>query len=139
MSAGTWNIDASHSGVHFSVGRWLVMLLTAFGFMACAPTSPSSREFAVKTSRADTSERVVPIHGAFVGDGSLEGHVEAFSSSVPVEHSRVELYVKTRPTEEFDAELVRVIAFGERRYVADIRLSRPDPRIRAQMRFDGLI
>ncbi len=115
------------------------LLLTAFGLLACAPASPSSRELAATPSRADTSERVLPIRGAFVGAGSLEGHVEAFSSRVPVEHCRAELYVKTFPTEEFDANLVRVTALGDGRYVADIQLSRPDPRIHAQMRFEGLV
>jgi hypothetical protein len=120
-------------------GGRALLLLTAFGWLACSPTSPSSRELAARPGRADTNERVVSIRGAFVGDGSLEGHVDPFASSVPVERCRAEVYVESFPTEEFDANLVRVTTLGDRRYVADLQLSRADPRIRPQMRFEGFV
>ena len=119
--------------------RGALLLLMAFELLACAPTSPSGREVAANPSRVESAERVIPIRGYLVGDGSLEGHVDLFASSVPLEHRRAELYVKSFPTEEFDANLVRISSLGDGRYEADIQLSRPDPRIGPQTRFEGFI
>ena len=129
VNHATWKSRVAAKGIG------AILLLTVLVPLAC--TSGNGHAPAAGPSR--TTERVIPIHGAFVGDGSVGGHIDAFASHVPVEHSRVELYVKSFPTEEFDANLVRVTALGENRYVADFELARPDPRIQREMRFAGFI
>jgi hypothetical protein len=138
MESAIMNVNHASQNSRFTgIRRGAALLLTALGLLACAPTSPSGREVAANPSRVESNERVVPVRGFLVGGGSLEGHVDLFTASVPVEHCRAELYVKSFPTEEFDAHLVRVNSLGDGRYEADLELSQPDPRIGRQTRFEG--
>jgi hypothetical protein len=115
------------------------VLLTSLGLFACTSMSPSVGAPVGAPTRAEASDRVVPIEGVFVGDDSLGGRVDVFTSRAPVEHCRAELYANSFPTEEFDAEVFRVTSVGDSRYVADLRLERPDPRIEHETRFRGFI
>jgi hypothetical protein len=115
------------------------LFLASLGLLACTSTSPTSWTACAAPTRAEASDRVVPVHGVFAGDGSLEGHVDVFTSRAPVLYERAELYAKSFPTEEFDAQVVRVTAVGGSRYVADLRLARPDSRIQRETRFQGFI
>ena len=115
------------------------LFLASLGLFACTSTSPNGWTACGAPTRAEASERIVPVHGVLAGDGSLEGHVDAFTSRAPVVHRRAELYAKSFPTEEFDAQVVRVTAVGDSRYVADLRLVRPDPRIQHETHFEGFI
>ena|SRR5258708_40771 len=115
------------------------LVLASLGLFACTSTSPNGWTACGAPTRAEASDRVVPVHGVFAGDGSLEGHVDVFTSRAPVVNCRAELYAKSFPTEEFDAQVVQVTAVGGSRYAADLRLTRPDSRIQHETRFHGFI
>jgi len=115
------------------------LFLAGLGLLACTSTSPNGWTACGAPTRGEASDSVVPVHGVFAGDGSLEGHVDVFTSRAPMAHGRAELYAKSFPTEEFDAQVVQVKAVGGSRYVADLRLVRPDSRIQHGTRFQGFL
>jgi hypothetical protein len=100
-------------------------------------TSLPSPEASMPVSAAPAAVEVIPIRGTLVDAGGARGRVQHFRSPVPVTGGTAELYVADFPTEEFDAEIIDVVALDEGWYAANVRLTAPDARLAANTPFEG--